>query len=82
MIEDKKQLQAMIDMKLGILNRLQKQYNFEHELYQEIRNAIMFNQLTNEEDMTEFTSKFPPKLRSLVLLNIHSEIFEKISIFS
>ena len=82
MIEEKKQVQAMLDSKLGTLNRLQKQYNFEHELYQEIRNAIMFNQLTNEEDLAEFTNKFPPKLRSLIQLNIHSEIFDKISIFS
>ena len=41
----------------------------------------MQDMLTAEQDFTNFTNQLPPKMQSLIQLQIHMPLFEKISLF-
>ena len=80
-IENVDSAEARVEEKMQTLSKIQREHRIPHHLFREIKSAIQFSTIRNDIVTQAFASELPPKLQSLVQLQIHRDVFSTVTFF-
>lgn len=75
------QASAKLQERITILNRIYKDYFLPLDLYERLRQIVKYDYNKDQNDINNFVSELPHKLKLEVSLYIHEETYKKINIF-
>jgi hypothetical protein len=75
------QANAKLQERIGIVNRIYKEYFLPLDLYERLRKAVKYDFNKDRNDINQFVEELPHKLRLEVSLFIHENTYKRIDIF-
>jgi hypothetical protein len=66
---------AKLKEKDAVLTQIKKDYDIPDSLFIEMRNVIKYATIKNNQEAIELAHTLPPKLQSLILLELNKDVF-------
>ena len=75
------QANAKLSERIAILNRIYKDYCLPLELYQRLKQVVKYDSNKDKEDINQFVSELPHKMKLEISLFIHEYAYKRITCF-